>query len=79
MFPARTHANGVPWLEWSDEHSWQCKGCGGQGELRRFTTVSAFANQLGSLKRTHASCGGGVPELLEGQVGHPLNPFRIER
>jgi hypothetical protein len=79
MFPLRSHANGVPWLHWIGDLAWECQGCGAHGSLSGLTTVATFAHKLGNLKRAHAHCGTGVPELTEAQCGHPLNPDRIER
>jgi hypothetical protein len=78
MIPKRQHANGVPWLEWLGVHAWECGRCGATGAQPPFTDVSSFARWAGDLKRAHARCG--PPFVLRiGEVGHPLNPDRVER
>ena len=79
MHPSRTHANGVPWLIWT-EGRWECEECGRSGQLPEFDGVAVFARSLGDLKRYHAACRpGGVGPRPGGAIGDPLNWDRIER
>lgn len=78
MIPRRVPANGVPWVEWLEDGRWVCRRCGEEGRQLAFTDVPSFARWLGSIKRTHAGCGT-FDDIDVGEVGHPLNPDRVER
>jgi hypothetical protein len=78
MIPRESPANGVHWLTWLADRTWQCRECGASGLQPPFRDVEAFARWVGDLKRAHAACG--EPVVLDvDQVGHPLNPDRPER
>lgn len=70
-------ANGVPWLHWIEDSTWECEACGERGQQPPFTNVVQFARFLGDIKRQHITCASH-DEIWIG-IGHPLNPNRQER
>jgi hypothetical protein len=73
----RMPANGVPWLYWIGEKSWECEACGSRGRQVEFRSVAEFARWLGDVKRKHINCASH-DDIWIG-IGHPLNPNRQER
>jgi hypothetical protein len=78
MMPNRMHANGVPWLIWVRDSTWECRGCGGSGRQPHFTVTLEFARWVGDLKREHAGCGEHAL-VPDGSIGDPLNRERWDR
>jgi hypothetical protein len=74
MIVRQMPANGVPWLFWIGDTSWECQACGQAGHQPPFENVAAFARWLGDVKRAHAACGS----YDEIRIGDPLNFGRKE-